>query len=329
MQCSDMYAAVSAIVDPVFLVGGSVRDRLMGRDCSDYDFATPLEPDRVEELIRAAGRRPYLVGKRFGTVALRLDGRVIEITTFRSEAYEEFSRKPRVEFLRDLAEDLRRRDFTVNAIAMRGDGEVIDPWGGRADIDGRVIRAVGDPGARFREDALRMLRAARFAAQLEFTVEPGTVAAMERLAPRILHVARERWVQELDRLLVGLAATDALRLLAETGLLRCMLPELQLQLESDLFARTLAAVDSAPADVTARWAALLGEIAEPYRRAGRPAQHAAAAGHDLLGGELVERIGLYLKWSNDRREAVKALVRDRQALAVAAKDDEQALESEV
>lgn len=328
MRATDVYQAVSEIVDPVYLVGGSVRDALMGRECVDFDFATPLDPDRVEALIRQAGRRPYLVGKRFGTVGMRFQGRVIEITTFRSESYPDASRKPDVEFLDSLAEDLARRDFTINALAMRDD-RVFDPWGGQADMEARLIRAVGEPLARFREDPLRMLRAARFASQLQFSVEPQTALGMAHLAPHILGVAKERWCQELDKLLLGPDVEYGLRLLAETNLLRCLLPELQLQLglpmQSEeprtatptLFEQTLADVASAPADVTARWAALLGRVSEPYLRAGadRSAHGCHAdcriAGHDLLGAQIAEKIGLYLKWSTKRRETVARLVRDR------------------
>lgn len=319
MRTADVYRAVSEIVDPVYLVGGPVRDILMGRECIDFDFATPLDPDRVEFLIRQAGRRPYLVGKRFGTIGMRFQGHNVEITTFRSERYPDTTRKPEVEFLGGLAEDLARRDFTINALAWR-DGQIFDPWGGRADIEAQVIRAVGEPIARFREDPLRMLRAARFASQLQFSVEPLTALAIGRLAPHILHVAKERWCQELDKLLVGPSAEYGLRLLADTGLLRCVLPELQLQLDlPPLFDETIADVSAAPPEVVARWAALLGRVSQPYMQAGaasHPATHShhdgcRVAGHDLLGAELAEKIGLYLKWSTDRRETVARLVRDR------------------
>ena len=206
----EVYNAVAAVVDPVYLVGGSVRDVLMGRECSDYDFTTPLVPDRIEAAVREAGRRPYLIGKKYGTVGFKADGRLVEVTTFRSEIYPDDTRKPEVEFLDDLAADLARRDFTINAMAMHGE-QIIDLFGGQADIEARVIRAVGNPRERFKEDPLRMLRAARFASQLDFSVEPATTRAMERYAHRILHVARERWMAELDKLLVGPSVVYATR----------------------------------------------------------------------------------------------------------------------
>ena len=317
MSAREAFDAVSAVISPVFLVGGSVRDAVMGRPSGDFDFTTPLDPDTIEARIRAAGRRPYLVGKKFGTVAFKIEGHTVEVTTFRAETYPEDTRRPQVEFVSELAEDLSRRDFTINAMALAGD-EVIDLFGGQDDLAARTIRAVGDASERFREDPLRMLRAARFSAQLGFTVEPNTVAAMQRLAYRILLVARERWVAELDKLLVGPGATDALRLLADTDLLRYLLPELQLQVGCDqnsryhdrsLFEHTLGVIDATPPDVTLRWAALLHDAGKPYMRVEKPGRSTYAR-HDLLGAEIVERTALYLKWGNKRREDVKRLVRE-------------------
>ena len=317
MDPRTVHSAVESVISPVFLVGGSVRDELMGRDCDDYDFATPLDPDRIEQLVRAAGRRPYLVGKKFGTVGFKIEGCKVEVTTFRAASYVDDTRRPQVEFLTDLSDDLSRRDFTINAMAM-DDKMVIDPFGGRADIEARIVRAVGNPRERFKEDPLRMLRAARFASQLGFTVEPATVEAMQRYAHRILNVARERWVAELDKLLVGDDAAPALELLARAHLLRFMLPELSLQIGYDqnsvyhdrtLFEHTVAVVAATPPDVTLRWAALLHDIAKPYVRTEKP-DRSTYVKHDLLGAEMVERTALYLKWSKARSEAVRELVRD-------------------
>jgi poly(A) polymerase len=287
----------------------------MGRAAHDYDFATPLHPDEVEARVRAAGRRPYLVGKKFGTVAFKLEGHMVEVTTFRAETYEPGSRRPNVSYLADLGDDLARRDFTINAIAMHGDS-VIDPHDGRLDIEAGVIRAVGVPKERFREDPLRMLRAARFASQLEFVVEPETAAAIGHGATGILTVARERWVAELDRLLVGPGAIEALRLLADTGLLRYLLPELQLQIGYDqdtrwhdrtLWEHTLGVVGGMPQDVTLRWAALMHDVGKPYARHQRP-ERATYVAHERIGAEIVERTALYLKWPVVRREEVRGLV---------------------
>jgi tRNA nucleotidyltransferase (CCA-adding enzyme) len=315
MSAREAYDAVSTVISPVYLVGGSVRDALMDRPSCDFDFTTPLDPDAIEARVRAAGRRPYLVGKKFGTVAFKIGGRTVEVTTFRTETYPEDTRKPRVEFVSELAEDLSRRDFTINAMALAGD-EIIDLFDGQIDLASRTIRAVGDAQQRFAEDPLRILRAARFSAELGFEVELQTVEAMRRLAHRILLVARERWVAELDKLLVGAEAASGLRLLAETGLLRYLLPELQLQVGYDqnsrfqdrtLFEHTLAVVEATPPDVTLRWAALLHDVAKPYMRVEKPGRSTYVL-HDLLGAEIVERTAVYLKWGNKRREDVKRLV---------------------
>jgi putative nucleotidyltransferase with HDIG domain len=315
LQATKLLDGVAAVIEPAYLVGGSVRDLLMGRACHDYDFATPLHPDEVEARVRAAGRHPYLVGKRFGTVGFKLEGHMVEVTTFRAEAYEAGSRRPSVSFLADLGDDLARRDFTINAIALHG-ATVIDPFGGEADIEAGVVRAVGAAKDRFGEDPLRMLRAARFASQLDFTVDSETAAAIEHGASRILTVARERWMAELDRLLVGPGAVGALRLLADTGLLRYLLPELQLQIGYDqdtrwhdrtLWEHTLAVVAGVPQDVTLRWAALMHDVGKPYARAEKPGR-AVYVGHERIGAEIVERTALYLRWPVARREAVLDLV---------------------
>lgn len=315
---SDVIERVEAILGPVYLVGGSVRDSLMGRECTDFDFATPLDPDSIEEAVRRAGRRPYLMGKRFGTVAFKLDGPTIEVTTFRSEEWGADARRPSVEFLADLELDLGRRDFTINAMAMHGD-RLIDPFGGREDLKGHLVRAVGDPEERFREDPLRMLRAARFVAQLDFGIDSATREAVQACDERILSVARERWMIELDRLLVGQGAGRALHLLSETGLLRYVLPELALQVRivrgpqsggHSLFDRTVESVVSAPHEPTARWAALLFDVATPYIDASGPDED-IERGRALLGAEIVERTALYLKWSACRREDVKRSVSQR------------------
>ena len=184
------------------------------------------------------------------------------------------------------------------------------------DLDSRLVQAVGDPVERFSEDPLRMLRAARFVSQLDFQVDAGTRDAMSLLATRILSVARERWMAEIDRLLVGPGVERALHLLAETGLMRYLLPEIGLQPNlavaseergRSLFDHTAEAVGSAPAEVTLRWAALLHDIATPFFRS-RGDRQDVEIRRALLGRELVERTGLYLKWSNQRREEVKRLV---------------------
>lgn len=145
--------------DAVYLVGGSVRDALLEREAKDYDFCTPLAPDDIEARVRAAGKRAYVIGKKFGTIGFKSHGQYVEVTTFRAERYEKGSRKPQVEFVSDINQDLGRRDFTINAMAQR-DGRLIDPHGGRFDLLERKIKPVGNGTERIKENPLRILRAA-------------------------------------------------------------------------------------------------------------------------------------------------------------------------
>ncbi len=309
-----MLDKVEAIVSPVYQVGGSVRDELLRKEPKDFDYATSLSPDEVEAAIKAAGKHAYGIGKKFGTIGMRIDGQLVEVTTFRAETYQEGSRKPSVEFVTDITADLSRRDFIINAIAKRGE-RYIDPSGGRLDLLERVIKAVGRPQDRYKEDPLRMLRAARFASQLGFTIESNTEGQAMRMCHRILMVSRERWMLELDKLLTE-KPSIGLQFLARTRLLNFMLPELALQVGYDqnspyhslpLWDHTLAVVDATPADLDLRWTALLHDIGKPFVRTEKP-DRSNYIKHDLLGAELVTRLALYLKWSNDRREAVTDLV---------------------
>jgi tRNA nucleotidyltransferase/poly(A) polymerase len=322
----DILNKVNEIVSPTYLVGGAVRDHVLGVEACDYDFATPLLPDEVEERVRAYGRRPHRAGKRFGTIGFRLDGNLVEVTTFRSEVYSEGNRKPTVTFARNIVEDLSRRDFTINAMAMRPDGRLIDPFDGRHDVFRGIIKAVGNPTVRFKEDPLRLLRAARVASQLGFVFDPDTVYRGRRRAHRILQVSRERWVMEMDKLLLGTHVKWGLQALHLFDILRFMLPELALQVGYDqqtpyhdweLWEHTKASLAAAPADIELRWALLLHDIGKPFvavhngktfLRDGKRIEQLNYMKHDLVGAEIVKRLASYLRWSNERRELVVGLV---------------------
>lgn len=262
-----------------FIVGGSLRDALLGRTPSDWDMATDARPDRLVALFPGA-----MYENRFGTVAVRRGDDVFEITTFRTEhEYADFRRPHRVEFGDDIGEDLARRDFTVNAMAWGRPGSgigapgalgatLVDPFGGRADLETGSLRAVGDPDARFREDALRMVRAVRLAATLEFTIEPATLAAIGRNAALVAHLSHERVGAELAKLLAAPRPSVGLRLAQETGLLAVISPELAAQRGipqnkvpgEDLWDHTLRTVDAVAADrPVVRLAAFLHDIGKP------------------------------------------------------------------
>ncbi len=257
-----------------YVVGGSLRDALLGREPADWDLATDALPERLVGLFHGA-----VYENRFGTVAIRRGDDVLEVTTFRTEhEYADFRRPHRVEFGADITADLARRDFTVNAIAWGREGRddavrrIVDPFDGRADLDRRLLRAVGDPAARFREDALRMIRAVRLAAALGFTIEPATLAAVRDNAHLAEHVSGERIGAELEKLLAAPRPSVGLRLAEETGLLAVIAPELAAQRRiaqnkvpgEDLWDHTLRTVDAAPASrPVVRLAALVHDIGKP------------------------------------------------------------------
>lgn len=307
---------VEEMVGPVYLVGGSVRDLVLNREGNDLDFATPLLPDEIEAAIKKAGRKPHVQGKKFGTVGLSIDGEIVEITTFRSEKYKPKDRKPDVEFVEQLSSDLARRDFTINAMAMKPNGKIIDPYGGKEDIERRFLKCVGIPSQRFREDPLRMLRACRFVSQLGFTINLPACNSITKLSHHILDIAKERWVMEMDKLLMGDYVSDGLAYMWALDLFKFMIPELHLQKNFnqntthhvfDLHEHTKRVVAACPKDLDLRWAALLHDVAKPFVFIDKGDRYIYPF-HEEVGAEMVEKIGLHMKWKNERIKKVKLLV---------------------
>ncbi|KKN47031.1 hypothetical protein LCGC14_0667230 [marine sediment metagenome] len=313
----NIFEKVKEIINPVYACGGCVRDVFLGKIPNDYDFATPLTPDEIEAKVKASGRRAYLTGKRYGTIGFKLDGEFIEVTTFRSEKYIKGSRKPQVEFVKNITHDLSRRDFTINAIATRGK-RILDPFNGRKDLRLGKIRAVGTASHRFREDPLRMLRACRFASQLGFNIEDITLKAIEKLNYKILEVSKERWMAELDKLLLGADVIFGLDYMMITGLFRYIIPELFLQYQYnqnscyhalDLWTHTCFVVRDTPKDINLRWSALLHDIGKPFtRKRNIKTGYDNYVKHELVGADIIERLARHLRWSNERRKAVVELV---------------------
>jgi len=312
-----IYKATEQIIgQPLYLVGGSIRDILLNKIPKDYDFTTPLQPEEIEQKIKDVQRRAYLTGKRFGTIGVKVEGQLVEITTFRTEKYIPGSRKPEVAFITDINEDLSRRDFTINAIAYR-DGKLVDPFKGQEDLQNHIIKAVGNAVTRFREDPLRLLRAVRFASQLGFSIELATLNALIKKNYKILQVSKERWVLELDKILLSDKPSVGLDYLAYTHLLHFMLPELSLQIDYnqnspwhryDLWNHTKLVVDATPKDINLRWAALLHDVAKPFVRRDK-VDRSNYIKHDMLGAEIVDKYADYLRWSNERRDSVRNLVK--------------------
>jgi len=299
-----------------YVVGGSLRDILLDRAPADWDLATDARPEQLVALFPGA-----VYENRFGTVAVRREDAVLQVTTFRTDHdYADFRRPHRVEFGDDIEADLGRRDFTVNAIAWgrRRDGAadpsvLVDPFDGLADLRSRTLRAVGDPDARFREDALRMMRAVRLAAVLEFEVEPRTLASIKANAPLAAHLSGERVGAELMKLLSAPRPSVGLRLAQETGLLGVVSPELAAQRGvpqgkisgEDLWDHTLRAVDAAPASQpVVRLAALVHDIGKPATLADGRFHH-----HDSVGSELADALLRRLRFPRAEAELVALLVR--------------------
>lgn len=313
----DIYNEICDLLntDKIYLVGGCVRDYILGLEPKDFDFTTPLYPDHVESLIKEAGRKAYTVGKRFGTIGFRNKGMFFEVTTFRNEKYVSGSRKPEVKFVKDITADLSRRDFTINAMAYR-DKKIIDPFGGKIDIENKIVRAVGNPRTRIKEDPLRILRTARFACRLGFSVDDSLYKACNKFSYKLMNISIERCVDEIDKILLSEKPSIGLDLLMEWGVFKYMIPEISLQKyydqnskyhDLDLWKHTRSVVDATPAEICIRWAALLHDIAKPFVRSDKNGNSNYIM-HERVGADMVERVGRFLKWSNARRDWVKDIV---------------------
>ena len=291
---------------PVFAVGGCVRDYLLKRKPKDFDYCINLDPDEIETAIKKAGRRAYCTGKKFGTIGCKINigdtWHFVEVTTWRKEQYLPGSRKPQVEFVNDLKVDLSRRDYTLNAIAMDANGSLFDPFGGRLDIMAKKIKAVGVAKDRLKEDPLRMLRAARFAAQLGFEVDPNLIGVMRQMAPSILTVSRERWVQEMDKLLVSNNVGSGIDVLVNTSLLRYMIPELWLIATEYKYIFEEMIIDiQHQDDLDLKWAYLLEPIGKPYAETKVVGlDRIIHKNSNLISHEMAIGITRRLKFSNER-----------------------------
>jgi poly(A) polymerase len=300
-QIADQFARIQPGAE-LYLVGGIVRDLLLGapRGRRDLDFTTSALPPQTERALGAAGGKVYKIGEKFGTIGAVFGDVQVEITTYRAEAYESGSRKPEVAFGRVLADDLARRDFTINAMALDPrTGAIVDPFGGHADLSSGVVRAVGDPVARFQEDPLRLLRAVRFASRLWFAVEPRTAAAISVASSALATISRERIRDELEKLLLGPSPSRGIQLLCDLGLADYSLPdvprlrgmdnELTPGRHKDVFTHTLQVLDRTPPRLALRWASLLHDIAKPATKHvenGKVTFH----GHDQKGERMARRI---------------------------------------
>jgi poly(A) polymerase len=311
----------------IALVGGSVRDALLGRLGTDLDFTTSAHPDTVEDLLRGWADAIWDMGREFGTLGCRKGEWRLEITTFRADSYVAASRKPEVEYGDSLHGDLARRDFTVNAMAVSlPSREFVDPYGGLDDLAEEVLRTPGTPQASFGDDPLRMLRAARFAAQLGFGVDDAVVDAMSDMAERLDIVSAERVRDELVKLVCADRPRLGLSLLVHTGLADRILPELPaLRLErdehhrhKDVYEHTLTVLEQAidlesrlpydAPDLTVRMAALMHDIGKPRTRRFGADGSVTFHHHDVVGAKMTRKRMKALRFSNDEVAAVSHLV---------------------
>jgi poly(A) polymerase len=308
------------------LVGGPVRDVFLRRTPGDLDLTTDAPPEEVLRIVRNWADKVWTVGIDFGTVGLRKNGTIFEITTYRSEEYAPRSRKPGVHYGTSLEEDLRRRDFTINAMAARLPGhELVDPFGGLAALREKVLRTPGSPDESFSDDPLRILRAARFAAQLGFTVADDVQEAMGRQASRLDIVSAERITDELTKLMLTPDPARGIELLVDTGVAATVLPEIpKLRLEADehfrhkdVYQHSLTVLRQAIGleeryglrdDLVLRLAALLHDIGKPKTRSRLPDGRVAFHHHEVVGAKMARKRLTALRFPKDVVADVSKLV---------------------
>ena len=310
LTCMDL---LSGAGHRVYAVGGCVRDALLGLTPQDYDLCTSATPAQMHDVF--AGFRLVCSGEKHGTVGVVLEGGVIEITTFRTEGGYDDNRHPGwVRFVPRVEDDLARRDFTVNAMAYHPQEGYIDPFGGRQDLQHRVLRAVGDPEQRFTEDALRILRGVRFAVRFGLTPDTATERAMFALTPLMDNLARERVFEELCKLLPRITAADLTRFVP---VLTQVIPELGpcvgFQQHThhhihDVFTHTAHVVEAAPATLPLRWAALLHDVGKPPCFTMDEQGHGHFLGHAKVSAQMANDVLLRLKAPTALREQVVFLI---------------------
>ncbi len=310
------------------VVGGPVRDALLGRDTHDLDFTTDARPDEILRIVTPISSARWDVGRDFGTIGARVSGEQVEITTYRADSYDGITRKPTVAFGETLEEDLSRRDFTVNAMALRVPGKtLVDPTGGVEDLIAGRLRTPIDPAVSFGDDPLRMLRAARFASQLGFQVDPATLAAMAELGDTLSIVSAERIQAELVRTLTTDDPVRGIRILVDTGLLERFLPEvpaLRLEVDEhhhhkDVYEHSLTVLrqaieleharhPGAAPDVPLRLAALLHDIGKPATRRLEPGGGVTFHHHDIKGSRMARKRLQALRFDSDTIGSVATLI---------------------
>lgn len=337
----ELGALFAAAGHELYLVGGSVRDAVLGRltTQADLDFTTDARPEVVQRLVRSWADALWDTGIEYGTVGVGRAGRRLEITTFRADSYDQVSRNPQVRYGERLDDDLARRDFTVNAMAVRitgeGPGEFIDPLGGLAALRRRILDTPAAPEVSFGDDPLRMLRAARFVSQLQFTVSDRVRAAITAMAPELARITVERVAVELDKMLLGADPVAGIDLMVQTGMGEVVLPEIggmQMAIDEhhqhkDVYQHSLTVLRQAIAleesggqersdsgeesggpDLVLRWAALLHDIGKPATRRHEPDGGVSFHHHEVVGAKMARKRMRALKYSKQMIDDVSQLV---------------------
>ena len=318
--------AFDAAGEELSLVGGRVRDAILGRVALDLDFTTSADPDKILKIVKPLASATWDVGREFGTIAAQIGDHKIEITSYRADSYDKDSRKPTVEFGDNLEDDLKRRDFTVNAMALRLPSKIfVDPHQGLRDLMLETLRTPAAPEISFSDDPLRMMRAARFTSQLGFELDPAAFAAMRDMASRIEIISAERVRDELSKLFISKNPQPGLELLVESGIAELVLPELPaLRLEvdehhhhKDVYQHSLTVVAQAISlepqygfdrDLTLRLAALLHDIGKPATRKLEQGGSVTFHHHDVVGAKLAKKRLTALRFDNDTIKAVCRLI---------------------
>ena len=308
------------------LVGGPVRDAILGRVAPDLDFTTSADPDQISKILKPIASATWDIGRAFGTIAAQIGDEKVEITTYRADSYDATTRKPTVEFGDNLEDDLVRRDFTVNAMALRLPSRTfVDPHSGLRDLLFSTLKTPSKPEISFSDDPLRMMRAARFASQLGFEIEPDTFEAMFSMRERISIISMERVRDELSKLLLSRNPRPGLEALVDSGIADIVLPELpalRLELDEhhhhkDVYQHTLTVVEQAidyeadygmQEDLVLRLAALLHDIGKPATRRLEPGGAVSFHHHDVVGSKLAKKRLQELRFDNDTIKAVSKLI---------------------